>query len=110
MSKEREFVVERIVGKKIEFEDIKYLVKWAGYGDQDGTWEPYTNLTQCLAMIVEFETRFRFPFSSVNASTQTIQYERPQSLDSERLRSVSSAYPQSLETPPSMKKDVAGHP
>ena len=29
---------------------LKFLVKWAGYGDEDNSWEPLKNLEECIAL------------------------------------------------------------
>ena len=38
------FEVDKILDKKKENNQIYYLVSWKGYGEEDNTWEPYSNL------------------------------------------------------------------
>ena len=41
---ENYYVVEKIVGKKVEKGEELYLVKWEGWPDQFNTWENFDNL------------------------------------------------------------------
>jgi hypothetical protein len=50
-----EFFVEKIIAKKMENGEAKYLIKWEGYGDEFNTWEPLVNLTNIQGMIQEFD-------------------------------------------------------
>jgi hypothetical protein len=50
------YLVERIIDKKIEKSgEVKYKVKWKGYGEIDSTWEPMENLAHCQEFINEYE-------------------------------------------------------
>lgn len=40
------FIVEKIIGKKIENRKVYYLIKWKGYPKEKATWEPKTLLIQ----------------------------------------------------------------
>ena len=37
---EEEYIVDKVVGKKIESGIEYYLVKWKDYPEEDNTWEP----------------------------------------------------------------------
>ncbi|XP_019638170.1 PREDICTED: M-phase phosphoprotein 8-like [Branchiostoma belcheri] len=54
----RLFEVERIRGKRYQDGKAYYLVRWAGYGPADDTWEPFSNLTRVLDLVVNFEVRY----------------------------------------------------
>jgi len=49
--------VEYVYGKKIDSrdEEIKYLVKWAGFKKSDSTWEPYDHLAAVQSTIKEYD-------------------------------------------------------
>lgn len=59
MAEEEEFIVEKILNKRVTVgpngeEVIEYFLKWLNYPDDDNTWEPKCNLT-CSGLIRQFE-------------------------------------------------------
>jgi len=54
---EEEFVVEKILNKRVGEGGIEYLVKWKNYEDNDenNTWEPIRNLESCSDLIDAME-------------------------------------------------------
>lgn len=52
-----EYIVERILDKKLDNGVIKYLVKWQGYPMEDNSWEPVENLFDCDKAMRAFEVR-----------------------------------------------------
>lgn len=51
---EKEYVVEKILNKRVRDGSLEYYVKWSGFPDSDNTWEPEKHL-DCTELIAEFE-------------------------------------------------------
>lgn len=57
---EEVYVPEAILGKKIlNNGQIRYKVKWAGFGLDECTWVPIEQLYQCNHLIDNFEQQLR---------------------------------------------------
>ena len=52
---DKEYKVERILGKKTISGTTHYLVKWKEYDTSESTWEPKQNLRNCARMLWCFE-------------------------------------------------------
>jgi Chromo (CHRromatin Organisation MOdifier) domain/Chromo shadow domain len=55
-SAEEVFVVEKVVGKRMEGGELQYLLKWEDYPSSDNTWEPASGL-DCPKLVAKFEKR-----------------------------------------------------
>ena len=50
-----EYLVDKIIAKRMHRKKVQYLVHWLGYGVQDRTWEPLENLANAEGKLAEFE-------------------------------------------------------
>ncbi|GIY83186.1 chromobox protein homolog 3 [Caerostris extrusa] len=53
-----QYMVEKIVEKRVTNGKVEYFLKWHGYADSENTWEPVENL-ECPEIIEEFEKNLR---------------------------------------------------
>jgi len=58
------FEVEDIWDWRLGEEGREYLVKWAGYGHKDNTWEPAAHFEQCPEILQQFHQRKGLPTTS----------------------------------------------
>jgi hypothetical protein len=59
VEEETEWEVEKIIQRRGNGRRDEYLVKWLGYPDSENTWEPVTNLTNCRALLDQFQRKSR---------------------------------------------------
>uniref|UniRef100_A0AC34PXR7 Chromo domain-containing protein n=1 Tax=Panagrolaimus sp. JU765 TaxID=591449 RepID=A0AC34PXR7_9BILA len=57
-STDREYIVGRIMDKRIKNRKVEYLIKWKNYGAHENTWESAENCN-CPELIAEFEKQHR---------------------------------------------------
>lgn len=55
---EEEYIVEKILNKRIVDGRTQYLLKWNGYSNAENSWEPVENLA-CSDLIADFEGRLK---------------------------------------------------
>lgn len=59
---EESYEVERIISHKINKGRVsRYLVKWKGYPIETNTWEPITNLRDCLESVADYFHNLVYP-------------------------------------------------
>jgi hypothetical protein len=55
---EMEYEVEEILDSRIKNRRLEYLIHWQGYGIDERTWEPSSNVTNALEKVKEFHQRY----------------------------------------------------
>ncbi len=61
MEKSEEFQVETVISKRVKCNKQinngrhEYFIKWEGYDDEFNTWEPLSNLVNCMQIIAAYE-------------------------------------------------------
>lgn len=53
---DKEYIVEKIVDRRMHMGELEYFVKWQDFPDEDCTWE-LSKYLDCHALIIEFETQ-----------------------------------------------------
>jgi hypothetical protein len=56
---DNEYYVEKVLDKKIEGGEVRYLIKWEGWAVENSTWEPLDNLGNIQNLLEKFERESR---------------------------------------------------
>ncbi len=71
------YEVERILEKRLVGKRVQYLVKWEGYGVEQATWEPVSNLSNVKNIVKEFEMGLDMGQNAQCQSTNTSNSAQP---------------------------------
>ena len=66
------FTVEKILDKRREGRRIFYYVKWEGYGEDQATWEPLSNLQNVKELLKEFDRQFELGVMNNNSTNVSV--------------------------------------
>ncbi|XP_055370700.1 SUN domain-containing protein 2-like isoform X2 [Condylostylus longicornis] len=100
---EEEYLVEKIEDRRKRYGKIEYYIKWAGYPQEENTWEPEDNITD-KDLILEFEANFKD--EDQKAASQCPQENSAKTLDNTKEISSVNEESENTEKQDSKNNDV----
>lgn len=73
---EEDYVVEKILDRRVIKGKTQYFLKWKGYPDSDNTWEPIEHL-ECPELISAFEEQYKARGASKRRAVAPTPKEEP---------------------------------
>ena len=106
-----EYEVEKVIAKKFckKTKETLYLIKWIGYDFSNNSWEPISNLENCMELIEDFEEKNSGPKPKKgNPKKNTKNFIQDQNSSCEEIKKnlelIETKFPEKISDIPIKKK------